>query len=136
MMRESLARAVTVGTSVALAGAIGAFAAVQQRGPDVPPGPAVERPADPDAAEVDIRLPLIDRGRAVYAESGCATCHSIAGQGSPRFPLDGVGGRLSTREIRLWIVAPQEIRPGVRKPAYDHLEEADVTALIAYMESV
>src|SRR5690606_1998233 len=33
----------------------------------------------------------IARGRAVYEKQNCATCHSIAGEGNPRYPLDGVG---------------------------------------------
>ncbi len=136
MMRESLARAAALGTTVAVTAAVGTFAALQQRAPDVPPRPPAERPADPDVAGADTPLALVDRGRSVYGDSGCATCHSIAGQGSPRFPLDGVGSRLSTQEIRLWIVVPQQIRPGVRKPAYDHLSEEELAALIAYMESV
>ena len=136
MMRESLARAAVVGTTLSLLGAVAAFAAVQQRGIDTPPSPAPERTVVEPAADPDAPPSPTDRGRAVYAETGCATCHSVAGQGSPRFPLDGVGSRLSPQEIRLWIVAPQQIRPGVRKPAYDHLGEDDLEALIAYVETL
>ena len=44
--------------------------------------------------------------------------HSIEGDGNMRSPLDGVGGRLTEREIRLWIVGPPEMNPVVAKRAY------------------
>jgi len=77
---------------------------------------------------------LVERGWAVYQAENCSTCHSVAGQGSPRYPLDGVGGRLTPAELRLWVVDPQQMRPGVRKRAYDHLPEEDVLALVALLE--
>ena len=49
----------------------------------------------------------IARGRTVYAEQRCRACHSIAGEGNTRSPLDGVGGRLTEKQIRLWSVAPR-----------------------------
>ena len=33
----------------------------------------------------------IEAGRKIYQQQGCGLCHSIAGQGNPRNPLDGVG---------------------------------------------
>jgi mono/diheme cytochrome c family protein len=76
----------------------------------------------------------VERGWAVYQGENCSTCHSIAGQGSPRYPLDGVGDRLAPAELRLWVVDPQQMRPGVRKRAYDHLSDEDVAALVALLE--
>ena len=38
----------------------------------------------------------------------CRACHSIEGEGNTRSLLDGVGSRLTEKEIRLWIVAPQQ----------------------------
>lgn len=79
---------------------------------------------------------ILAAGREVYEKQSCSVCHSIAGEGSPRSPLDGVGSRLDADEIRLWIVNPQEARPGVRKPAFDDLPDAEVDALVAYLQSL
>jgi len=77
-------------------------------------------------------LPAVIRGRSVYAAQRCRACHVLEGEGNPSSPLDGVGARLTEREIRLWIVAPQEMNPEVRKRAYD-LPEEDLDALVAYL---
>jgi hypothetical protein len=42
----------------------------------------------------------------VYAAQKCAICHSIAGVGSKKFPLAGVGTKLTADQIREWIVDP------------------------------
>jgi hypothetical protein len=46
--------------------------------------------------------------------------------------VDGVGGRLTEKEIRLWIVAPQAMNPAVAKRGYQ-LSEEDLNALVAYL---
>jgi mono/diheme cytochrome c family protein len=86
-------------------------------------------PGEPDE-EVD---PMVERGWTVYQGERCSSCHAIAGQGSPRFPLDGVASRLTPDELRLWVVDPQQMRPGVRKQPYDHLSEEEVDALVAFL---
>jgi mono/diheme cytochrome c family protein len=101
-------------------------------GPQAPPWATVEE-SGPPAGPVD---PLVERGWEVYLAERCSSCHSIAGQGSPRYPLDGVGARLAPEELRLWVVAPQRARPGVRKRPYDHLPEEDVDALVAFLETL
>ncbi|MGA2264659.1 MAG: c-type cytochrome, partial [Acidobacteriota bacterium] len=35
------------------------------------------------------------KGADVYAKNNCKMCHSIAGVGSPKSPLDGVGAKLT-----------------------------------------
>jgi mono/diheme cytochrome c family protein len=76
----------------------------------------------------------IARGRAVWAEQRCRACHSIEGEGNTRSRLDGVGGRLTEKEIRMWIVAPQQMNPAVAKRPYQ-LPDADLDALVAYLMS-
>ena len=92
----------------------------------------------PEAPRAAPQVPdsVLAAGREVYEEQDCSVCHSIAGEGSPRYPLDGVGSRLDADEIRLWIVDPQEARPGVRKPAFDDLPDPEVDALVAYLQSL
>jgi len=82
------------------------------------------------------------RGEKVYAEQKCAVCHSIAGKGNPKGPLDDIGSRLSAEEIRLWIVDPAAMTAktkAARKPpmrAYPSLAKDDLAALVAYMQSL
>lgn len=89
-------------------------------------GPAL---AAQDAAKVA-------RGKEVYQELRCQTCHAVAGTGNRRSPLDGVGTKLTEEQLRKWIVAPREMNPNVRKRAYDTLATDKLEALVAYLQSL
>lgn len=78
----------------------------------------------------------VDPGAAVYEEQRCRLCHSIAGEGNPKSPLDGVGSRLDAEAIRKWIVAPREMDPKVKKKAFDSLPAEQLDALVRYMQSL
>ena len=83
----------------------------------------------------------IERGQKVYVAQKCGTCHSIAGKGNAKGPLDDVGSKLTEEEIRLWIVdapAMTAKTKATRKPlmkAYK-LPQEDLDALVAYMKSL
>jgi mono/diheme cytochrome c family protein len=84
----------------------------------------------------------VERGMKVYADQKCSVCHSIAGKGNPKGPLDDVGSRLSADEIREWIVNPAKMSKKAkaeRKPpmkAYASLPKEDLDALVAYLSSL
>jgi mono/diheme cytochrome c family protein len=82
----------------------------------------------------------VAQGKAVYDKQRCAVCHSIAGRGNAKGPLDKVGAKLSAADIRKWIVSPKEMKSETnRKPemrAYPLLAPADLDALVAYMQSL
>jgi mono/diheme cytochrome c family protein len=85
----------------------------------------------------------VKRGQALYNAQKCSVCHSIAGKGSKASPLDGVGAKLSAEDIRHWIVNPTEMTAktkSTKKPPmvakYGKLPEADIDALVAYMQSL
>ena len=86
--------------------------------------------------------PQIDRGMKVYADQKCSACHSIAGKGNQKGALDSVGSRLTTDEIRAWIVNPAEMTKKAkaeRKPpmrAYPNLAKEDLDAVVAYLASL
>lgn len=81
-------------------------------------------------------------GAKVYAAQKCSMCHSIAGVGNKKLPLDGVGTKLTADQIREWMVAPLEAAKKAKstaKPAmkaYPKLEKADLDALVVYMKSL
>jgi mono/diheme cytochrome c family protein len=84
----------------------------------------------------------IEQGKKVYAANKCQVCHSIAGQGNKRGPLDGIGKKLSAGEIRAWIVDAEEMTAKTKAPrkpvmkSYPNIAEADLDALVAYMQSL
>ena len=85
---------------------------------------------------------LVQQGEKVYAEQKCSMCHSIAGKGNQKGPLDDVGSRLSEEDIRQWLISPRvmtEKSKSTRKPlmpAYTKLSADQLNALVAYMRSL
>jgi mono/diheme cytochrome c family protein len=85
----------------------------------------------------------VKQGATVYAAQKCQVCHSIAGKGSKTNPLDGIGAKLSSDDIRQWIVNPTEMTAkskSTKKPPmpnkFASLPAADLDALVAYMQSL
>jgi mono/diheme cytochrome c family protein len=84
----------------------------------------------------------IDAGMKLYATKMCSACHSIAGKGNVKGPLDDVGSRLTVDQIRAWIVTPKEMTEKTkapRKPVMPvtaKVTKEDVEALVAYMASL
>jgi len=86
------------------------------------------------------------QGEKVFADQKCSMCHSIAGKGNTKGPLDDVGKKLSADEIREWIVDPAAATAKAkaeRKPAMTTvaaklkaLPKEDVDNLVAYLSSL
>jgi mono/diheme cytochrome c family protein len=136
-MRERWARVLALVTGVLVVLLTIAFATVQNRG-DAPASTS----ASSAAGDPAIDPKLLAAGRAVYDAAGCARCHSIAGQGSPRSPLDGIGTRRNREDLRHWIVADEpvhdELSPhaiGVKR-RYADLPVEQLDALVAYLTSL
>jgi cytochrome c2 len=78
-------------------------------------------------------------GAKVFAEKKCSMCHSIAGAGNKKLPLDGVGAKLSEDQIREWLVNPKEAAAKAKstgKPVHPQLPKADLDALVGYLKSL
>ena len=139
-MRERWSKILTVVTGVLvllLAYAVADLRNPTERAvasPSLPPQAATAPATPPNKA-------LASSGKAIYDREGCARCHSIAGEGSPRSPLDGVGERLSGEEIRRWIIAAAELEDELSgrvfraKQSYGKLPEAELAALVAYLQN-
>lgn len=84
----------------------------------------------------------VERGMQVYTDQKCSRCHSVAGKGNAKGPLDEVGSKLSGEEIRQWLTDPEEMTKKAkakRKPmmkSYPSLSQEDQDALVAYMLSL
>lgn len=77
----------------------------------------------------------VEKGKVVYEAQKCKMCHSIAGVGNKKFPLDGVGGKLSAEDIKKWIVDPKSMKKDTVMKAYK-LSDTDLDNLMAYMLSL
>ena len=82
------------------------------------------------------------QGQQVFEAQKCSLCHSVAGKGNAKGPLDGVGTKYSTADLKLWITAPTDMAKKhntTRKPpmkSYASLAAADVDALVAYLQTL
>jgi mono/diheme cytochrome c family protein len=83
-----------------------------------------------------------EAGVKAYSAQKCSICHSIAGAGNKKLPLDGVGTKLTADQIREWIVDPASAAKkanSTTKPAmkaYTALPKPDLDALVGYLASL
>ncbi len=94
--------------------------------------------------------PLELRGREVFFEAGCQSCHTIQGVSEPEFlgapgpdlthlaarsTLGGLTIENTRENLTAWILDPHHFKPGVRMPP-SPLSGEDVGALVAYLETL
>src|SRR5215813_766805 len=73
------------------------------------------------------------KGQQVYAAQHCSMCHSIAGKGNPKTPLDDVGSRMKADDLKKYIVSPKSVKTDSKMKAYASLPADDLDALVAYL---
>lgn len=85
----------------------------------------------------------VEAGRKVYDQQKCASCHQIAKRGNSRFPLDGVGSKLTTAQLRAWMTDTARMEAALpRLPAIRmseikfRLNTRELDALVAYLASL
>lgn len=80
--------------------------------------------------------PKVERGKAVYDETGCATCHAVAGIGGKIGPsLDGIGKKYDAKKLREVLLNPKILNPNTVMPPFEGSEE-DLDALVDYLLSL
>lgn len=85
---------------------------------------------------------LVAKGAAVFTAQKCSMCHSVAGKGNPKGPLEEGVAKLTDGDIRQWLLKPDEMRvkaAAERKPAmksFASLPKDDLDALTAYLLSL
>jgi len=78
----------------------------------------------------------------VFAAQKCSVCHSVAGKGNKKGPLDEAGTKLTADETRQWLVHASDMTKktkSTRKPVmkdYAKLPEDDIKGLVAYLQSL
>ncbi len=74
------------------------------------------------------------RGKTLFAEARCISCHTVDGKGNGSAPELG---KIASRASRAWLIAflrdPQAFNPLTRMPRYN-FSDADVRDVIAYFE--
>jgi quinol-cytochrome oxidoreductase complex cytochrome b subunit/cytochrome c2 len=104
-----------------------------------------EHPASAPTGPVRVKPPpapldpaAVQKGKALFASSGCAGCHTVAGKGGKVGPpLDGEGGRRPDSDWQVrHLKDPGAVVPGSTMPPYKQLSEPDLRALAAYMASL
>jgi mono/diheme cytochrome c family protein len=84
----------------------------------------------------------IAAGQKVYVAQKCNVCHSVAGQGNKKGPLEDAAAKLSADDIRQWIVNATEMAAKAkadRKPPMKplpNLPKDELDALVAYVQSL
>ena len=82
------------------------------------------------------------KGEQLYASQKCSMCHSIAGKGNKKYPLDGVGGKLSAADLHEWLVNPDAQiakkgeKPVMKMKSYKSLSADDLDSLVAYLQTL
>ena len=142
-MREKWARRIVLLTSLLILLLAVMFALIQN--PTITPGAAdksVKVPSISLQGLAALNPERIEAGRQVYKQQACARCHSIAGKGNPRNPLDSIGVRRTADELRNWIIGEDTIQGSVPegvfklKKTYRGLTERDLDSLVIYMQSL
>ena len=74
------------------------------------------------------------KGKTLFAESRCISCHTVEGKGNGSAPELG---KIASRATRGWLIAfirdPQAFYPQTRMPQYG-FSDADVRDIVAYFE--
>ena len=82
----------------------------------------------------------VQKGQQLYVTHKCSMCHSIAGKGNSKGPLDGVASKFTAAELREWIVNWKDMAAkhhATRQPKmldFSKLPKEDVDALVAYLQ--
>jgi cytochrome c oxidase subunit II len=92
--------------------------------------------------------PTAQRGQQVFEANTCVACHTVQGTaatGRVGPDLSHVGDRATLAggvlentpdNLGRWIRDPQAVKSGALMPAYANLPDADLTALVAYLEGL
>ncbi|MBL8340266.1 MAG: cytochrome c [Rubrivivax sp.] len=133
MLRQTRARWLAGATAAAVVVASAAFAALRNLG-----GDTAAKPAPPGAAAAPTAAQAA--GRAAFERLKCMNCHSVAGQGNPANPLDGVGARLDRAALQEWTLgtgrAAGQLSAGAKRQKAVAVGDAELPALLDYLASL
>ncbi|MBL9213112.1 MAG: cytochrome c [Opitutaceae bacterium] len=143
-MRERIAKAVCMLTISVVVALSLLFASVHNEPPpeNAPLPPEKGASVAGAGAEAVAAPENLAKGKSVYAAQKCSSCHSIAGDGNPRYPLDSVGSHLNREDLLAWTTgtgaAADILPPGIvrRKQRYRSLPQDNLDALVSYLSTL
>lgn len=75
----------------------------------------------------------VERGRLVFNESRCVTCHAVEGKGGTIGPdLGKIGSKLRPEWLLVWLRNPHQVVPTTRMPIHNFTEQ-DVRDLASFL---
>lgn len=78
---------------------------------------------------------LADEGREIYKKAGCGVCHSVTGEKLRGPDLSRIGAERDAETMAAILYSGTDVMPPANKPPAN-LNDAEITALIAYMQSL
>ncbi len=87
--------------------------------------------AEASADKTWTKAELIEKGRGLY-NTNCSACHQLNGQGLPPAFPPLKGSKVATGPLKDHIDTVLRGRPGTAMPAWAHLNDLDVAAIITY----
>jgi hypothetical protein len=77
------------------------------------------------------------QGPELAERLGCLACHSLKRQGGKlAAPLDGVGARLTPRELGIVIAYPRRLHPRAKMPSYAYLPPVEQEVLVNFLNTL
>jgi len=77
-----------------------------------------------------------EKGAKLFAEEGCAECHSFKGKGGNLAPdLTAVTERRDEGWIKKKIKNSEKLDGNYRMPPFEHLSEYEIRSIIKYLKS-
>ena len=77
------------------------------------------------------------QGAELAGRLGCLACHALNGHGGTlAASLDGVGARLTPRELAIAIAYPRQRHPRAKMPSYAYLPPVEQAALVNFLETL
>jgi mono/diheme cytochrome c family protein len=80
--------------------------------------------------------PDTGKGQQVFTAQHCSMCHSIAGKGNAKNPLDDVGSKMSADEMKKYIANPKSVKADSKMKAYSSLSAEEMDALVSYLQTL
>lgn len=84
----------------------------------------------------------VKKGEELFTSEKCTLCHAVAGKGNKKYPLDGMGAKLTAADIREWLTNPDAMqakkadKPLMKMKSFKTLSAEDLDALVAYVGSL
>jgi hypothetical protein len=77
------------------------------------------------------------QGAELAERLGCLACHAAPGPGGQlAAPLNGVGARLTPRELGIAIAYPRQRHPQAKMPSYAYLPPTEQVALVEFLQTL